>query len=177
MEAANLGAFCRDPSRLPAALDRLSAVPSFRPDIGAWAALALQVRREIRPEEGAPGLSVGLPTWFYGHEPPNVFGDGIAKFFSNAVREDGLLARCTDGVIVLPGAAGTVQEIFQVATRLFYARAGSQVPLVLVGRTHWTSDIPVWATLRALAADRPMAAAIHLVEEPADAVALVGART
>ena len=33
-------------------------------------------------------LSLGVPTWFYGHEPPNLFATRIAKFFTNALRED-----------------------------------------------------------------------------------------
>ena len=48
-----------------------------------------------RTAGGRRASSLGVPTWFYGHEPPGVFVDGLAKFFSNAVREDGLLARCT----------------------------------------------------------------------------------
>ena len=77
----------------------------------------------MRDDLGEPAevTSVGVPTWFYGHEPPNVFAGAIAKFFSNALREDGLLARCTDGVVYLPGAAGTVQEVFQAVTGHYYA--------------------------------------------------------
>ena len=75
-----------------------------------------------------PVRSIGIPTWFYGHEPPNVFCDGIAKFFSNALREDGLLARSTEGIVVLPGAAGTAQEVFQAVTPLYYAAEGAPLP-------------------------------------------------
>ena len=125
MEAANLGAFCRDRAALDDALGRLAAVPSFTADVTAWAGLALRVRADAAPPPGTAPSSVGVPTWFYGHEPPEVFVDGLAKFFSNAVREDGLLARCTSGVIVLPGAAGTVQEVFQAATRLYYGRGAA----------------------------------------------------
>ena len=113
-----------------------------------------------------------MPTWFYGHEPPGVFVDGLAKFFSNAVREDGLLARCTSGVIVLPGAAGTVQEVFQAATRLYYGEAPLP-PLILVGTRHWTEVVPVWETLSALGADRGMSRAVHLVDAPQEALELL----
>lgn len=164
MEAANLGAFCREQHQLDLALVQLARVPSFRPDIGAWAGTSLAVRDGVRPAPGAPARSVGIPTWFYGHEPPNVFGDGIAKFFSNAIREDGLLARCNAGIVVLPGAAGTVQEIFQAATRLYYARDVQPAPLILVGREHWSSVIPVWPVLQALSAERDMAGVVHLVD-------------
>ncbi|BAU86393.1 rossmann fold nucleotide-binding protein [Streptomyces laurentii] len=59
---------------------------------------------------------MGIPTWFYGREPPNAFASQVAKYFANAIREDGLPARSTAGVVFLPGAAGTVQEIFDDAT-------------------------------------------------------------
>ncbi|PKW25844.1 LOG family protein [Phycicoccus duodecadis] len=176
MEAANLGAFAADPTALGTALDRLRAVPEVGTDIGAWATLALDVRAGLAagrsPDD--PARSIGIPTWFYGHEPPNVFCDGIAKYFSNAIREDGLLSRCTAGVVVLEGAAGTVQEVFQAATGLYYAVPGRPLPhLVLVGRRHWTETVPVWPALSALARGRSMTTHVHLVEDPADAVALV----
>ena len=88
------------------------------------------------PQTGV--ASVSVPTWYFGHEPPNVFSSGIAEFFSNAIREDVLLRGATHGVIVLPGAAGTVHEIFQLATDSYYAaEPGEAVPLVLVGRDYW----------------------------------------
>ncbi len=126
MEAANLGAIAPSDAALDDAVARLAEVVSFRPDVGAWARLAFAVRAGF-PPVGRP-RSLGIPTWFYGHEPPNVFADGIAKYFSNALREDGLLARSTAGVVVAPGAAGTVQEIFQFATLLFYAAPGTRGP-------------------------------------------------
>jgi hypothetical protein len=167
MEAANLGAFCGEPAQLEDALRRLAAVPSFRPDIAPWAGLALELHDEVMAAGRSRRVSsVGIPTWFYGHEPPNVFCDGIGKYFSNAIREDGLLARCTAGLVVLEGAAGTVQEVFQAATRLYYAADGSALPpMVLVGARHWTQVLPVWPALQALAADRGMAGALHLVDD------------
>jgi predicted Rossmann-fold nucleotide-binding protein len=175
MEAANLGAFCATDGQVDDALARLAAVPSFRPDIGAWAAVALEVHDDVAAAgRGRAVSSVGIPTWFYGHEPPGVFCDGIAKYFSNALREDGLLARCTAGLVVLPGAAGTVQEVFQAATRLFYAADGADLPpMVLVGVRHWTQAVPVWPALQALAAGRGMERALHLVDTPAEVPALV----
>ena len=99
------------------ALGRLAAVPSFAPDVTAWAApgAARCGRTPHRATDAAPS-SIGVPTWFYGHEPPNVFVDRAGQVLLQRLREDGLLARCNAGVVVLPGAAGTVQEIFQAAT-------------------------------------------------------------
>jgi len=180
MEAANLGAVAPSGEALAAALVTLARVPSFRPDVGAWARVAFEVLASFEMlaslgPAGTPGpRSLGIPTWFYGHEPPNVFAEGIAKYFSNAVREDGLLTRCNAGVVVLPGAAGTVQEIFQLATRLYYAPEEAVLPpVVLVGRKHWTSVLPTAPLLEALGAGRAMGDALHLVDTIEAAVTLV----
>ncbi|WP_411283713.1 LOG family protein [Lapillicoccus sp.] len=174
MEAANLGAVAPSSSALTAALVTLAQVPSFRPDVGAWARVAFQVLESFGPAGTPRPRSLGIPTWFYGHEPPNVFAEGIAKYFSNAVREDGLLTRCNAGVVVLPGAAGTVQEIFQLATRLYYApEEAAPPPLVLVGRHHWTTVLPTAQLLGALGAGRAMGDALHLVDTIEAAIALV----
>ncbi|MFZ1286529.1 MAG: Rossmann fold nucleotide-binding protein, partial [Candidatus Phosphoribacter sp.] len=179
MEAANLGAYAPDRAALAAAIHDLVSVPFYRPDLTGWARSALEARRAlgVRPASddlaGSPLRTIGIPTWFYGHEPPNVFGQGIAKYFSNALREDGLLARCTAGTVVLAGAAGTVQEIFQGVTRLYYERmigpGGRLPPLVLVGRDYWTRVLPTWPVVTALAGTRPMSRSIHLVDRVEDA--------
>jgi predicted Rossmann-fold nucleotide-binding protein len=113
-----------------------------------------------------------VPTWFYGHEPPNVFAGQIAKFFSNALREDLLLVAVTAGVVYLPGAAGTVQELFQAATPGYYSPDGG-VPLVLLGREHWSRRLPAWELLTALAGDRGLAERIHLLDDEDDVAAVL----
>lgn len=162
MEAANLGAYlaAAPDEALPEALEVLAAAPSFSPSVSDWARAAFAVR-ERWP---AGGESVGIPTWFYGHEPPNAFASHIAKYFANATREDGLLSRCTAGVVFLPGAAGTVQEIFDHATPGYYASRGEPAPTVLVGRMHWTEQLPAWPLLRSLARGRAMESRIALVD-------------
>ncbi|MFJ9807134.1 LOG family protein [Streptomyces sp. NPDC101158] len=176
MEAANLGAYTAPlpDAVLDEALELLAKAPSFVPSVTDWARAAFEVRS--RWPRG--GDSVGIPTWFYGHEPPNAFASHIAKYFANALREDGLLARSTAGVVFLPGAAGTVQEIFDDATPNYYSSRGAPTPMVLVDRAHWTEDLPAWPLLRALASDRPMAARIALVDsidEAPEALARLGA--
>ncbi|GAA3376172.1 Rossmann fold nucleotide-binding protein [Streptomyces racemochromogenes] len=162
MEAANLGAYLAPApdGALPEALELLAKVPSFSPSVSDWARAAFAVR-ERWPRGGD---SVGIPTWFYGHEPPNAFAGQIAKYFSNATREDGLLARSTAGVVFLPGAAGTVQEVFDNATPNYYESRSEPTPMVLVDRAHWTERLPVWPLLRALASGRPMESRIALVD-------------
>ncbi|MFJ9804919.1 LOG family protein [Streptomyces wuyuanensis] len=162
MEAANLGAYAapHPDEMLDEALELLAKTPSFIPSVTDWAAAAFEVRS--RWPRG--GDSVGIPTWFYGHEPPNPFAGHIAKYFANATREDGLLARCTAGVVFLPGAAGTLQEIFDNATPNYYESRGEPTPMVLVDRAHWTERLPAWPLLRSLAEGRAMETRIALVD-------------
>jgi predicted Rossmann-fold nucleotide-binding protein len=121
MEAANLGGrLAQQPeAALAEALDRLAATPSYHPTVDAWLATAWSVTRL------GSSPSLGIPTWFYGHEPSNVFATAIAKYFRNATREAILLQVCDAGIVFLPGAAGTVQEIFQDACENFYAEAAA----------------------------------------------------
>ncbi|MGJ3189516.1 LOG family protein [Paenarthrobacter sp. FR1] len=171
MEAANMGAYL---SGLPdagsaAALEALAAVPGFRPSVTAWARQAAAVV-ESHPE-GTPTL--GIPTWFYGHEPPNLFATHIAKYFANATREAILLELCKGGIVFLPGAAGTVQEIFQDACENYYGAPETITPMVLVGREHWERTFPAWPMLQSLAAGKPMADRIFLVDSVEEALAVV----
>jgi len=171
MEAVNLGArMAAAPDELEDVLATLTAVPTSLPSVDAWARVAFEVC-ERYPEGGG----YGVPTWFYGHEPPNVFASAIAKYFSNALREDTLLELCGGGVLYLPGAAGTVQEIFQAATPAYYAPEGTRIPpLVLVGREYWTEILPAWPLLTALSAGRGMATAIHCVDTWSEALDVLG---
>ncbi|MGW2725875.1 LOG family protein [Streptomyces sp. NPDC001494] len=162
MEAANLGAYAAPfaDGMLEEALVLLAKAPSFRPSVTDWARAAF----EVRTRWPGGGESVGIPTWFYGHEPPNAFAAHIAKYFTNAIREDGLLARSTAGVVFLPGAAGTVQEIFDNATPNYYESRGEPTPMVLVDEEHWTRRLPAWPLLRSLAEGRAMESRISLVD-------------
>ncbi|WP_427919726.1 LOG family protein [Streptomyces sp. cg40] len=162
MEAANLGAYAApyEDAMLEEACELLAGSPSFSPSVTDWARRAFEVRD--RWPKG--NHSIGIPTWFYGHEPPNAFASHIAKYFANATREDGLLARSNAGVVFLPGAAGTVQEIFDNATPNYYESRGEPTPMVLVDREHWTERLPTWPLLRALARERSMEGRIALVD-------------
>ena len=174
MEAANLGARLHHlaPRALTSVLDRLARTPTFTPSVDDWARAAFDVL------ERWPGgrSSLGVPTWFYGHEPPNACATDIAKYFKNAIREDTLLHVCQAGIAFLPGRAGTVQEIFQDACENYYADDDAVAPMVLVDTRHWTRELPAWPLLQALAADRGpagMAGSVHLVDTLEEATALL----
>jgi predicted Rossmann-fold nucleotide-binding protein len=170
MEAANLGGRLASSSRdvLAESVASLSALPSFRPSVDQWAAKALTVTDAVAGRE-----TLGIPTWFYGHEPPNLFATAIAKYFRNATREAILLQVCDAGIVFLPGAAGTVQEIFQDACENYYAAPETVAPMVLVGRSYWTETLPAWPLLKAMARGRPMESHVHLVDTVDDVGELI----
>jgi predicted Rossmann-fold nucleotide-binding protein len=171
MEATNLGAWlsaARD-EELMGSVDLLAAVPDFATDVTGWARAAFDVL-ERRPDGVA---SLGIPTWFYGHEPPNAFAASVAKYFHNALREDMLVRLCRAGIVFLPGAAGTVQEIFQAACANYYSEPDLVVPMVLVGRDHWMSELPVWPLLDVLGNGRAFGPRLYLVDDPAEVLPLL----
>lgn len=171
MEAVNLGAYLSayDDVALETALSTLGAVPSFRPSITAWTRAA----EAVLAQYPAGASNLGIPTWFYGHEPPNMFATHIAKYFTNAIREAVLLARSNGGIIFMPGSAGTVQEIFQDACENYYSADGAVTPMVLVGRNHWENELPVRPLLEALASGRAMAEHVYIVDSVEQACAIV----
>lgn len=171
MEAANLGAYLSDAPEhdFRRALDDLAAVPGFRPSVSAWARSAAAVVE--RHPGGTPSL--GVPTWFYGHEPPNFFATHIAKYFANAIREAVLLELCNGGIVFLPGSGGTVQEIFQDACENYYGTPETIKPMVLVGQEHWLRRYPAWPLLQSLAAGRRMENRIFLVDTVEEALAVL----
>jgi predicted Rossmann-fold nucleotide-binding protein len=171
MEATNLGAcLAGEPSEvLDEADHRLGKGPSFRPSVDAWLAPARRVLADV-PE---PRDTLGVPTWHYGHEPSNIFATAIAKYLGNATREAILLEICDAGIVFLPGAAGTIQEVFQDACENYYADEASVAPMVLVGRHYWTQTLPAWPLLQVLARGRAMEEHVHLVDSVGEATELI----
>lgn len=159
MEAANLGAYLasyNDDKAVDAAIAILSVAPIFDGGqeegtqaylsaIEDYVHMARQVCStffgaqseakavEYGRENSMPGQSLAIPTWFYGHEPTNLFGLHVAKYFSNSLREDGLLALSDAGVIYAPGSAGTLQEVFMDLAQNHYATFKVRSPMVFLG--------------------------------------------
>ncbi len=155
MEAANLGGYFagRTAGELAAAIDGLAPAPDFL-DHDPYTAAALAVRARFPAPANLAHGGLALPTWLYGHEPANLFAGQIGKYFSNAVREDSILRLARGGIVFAPGWAGTVQEVFQAATKTFYRTDGPSGPFVFLGTAHW-SALPVEALLRPLLAKSP----------------------
>ena len=170
MEAANLGAWLAHQADL--ALDEALAVLGSATDVAdtdRYLTAAERVRRRF--PDGAASLAI--PTWFYGHEPTNQFATAIAKYFANSIREDGLLAIATRGVVFAPGAAGTLQEVFQDATQNHYEVFDVISPMVFLGTRFWTETLPAEPLLRRLAGDRAYADLITTADSAAEVVARV----
>ncbi|MGB3181597.1 MAG: hypothetical protein WBB45_09420 [Cyclobacteriaceae bacterium] len=148
MEATHVGAYFagKDRGRVREALDILKQAPSYKDTL--WLDKAFEVMGEHGP---SPFYSVGIPTWLYGHEPPNPFASHIAKYFANSVREDGLLTIAKGGIIYAPGSAGTMQEIFQDTTQNHYKSFGYASPMVFFDSDYWTKNRPVYPLLKSLA--------------------------
>jgi predicted Rossmann-fold nucleotide-binding protein len=151
MEAANLGAALAsyEPDAVDDAVDRLAPAPHYEDDAYLDRALDVRDRYPDRAE------SLAVPTWFYGHEPSNLFSTHVAKYFANSIREDGLLAIATHGVVYAPGSAGTIQEVFMDAAQNHYETFGPASPMVFLDRTYWTETKPVYPLMQTLAADTP----------------------
>ncbi|WFE22655.1 hypothetical protein O7621_04725 [Solwaraspora sp. WMMD937] len=188
MEAANLGAYLssRDAEELTDAIDLLAGAPDYA-DQQPYTAAALAVRDRypvdaaVTDDAGSGWARAGglaVPTWLYGHEPANLFAGRIAKYFCNAVREDTILRLARGGIVFAPGRAGTVQEVFQAATKTFYGTDGASGPYVFLDRAFWTQTLPVEAMLAPLLALSPagdLSPLIRLTDDVHEAVALLTA--
>jgi len=175
MEATHVGAWfaSRDEAEMLAAIDILALAPKY--DDADWLTRAFEVRERYDHAaiNQAQHHSLGIPTWLYGHEPPNAFATHIAKYFANSVREDGLLAIATYGVVFSPGSAGTIQEIFQDACQNHYSTVGVVSPMVFLDTTYWTETKPIYPLLKQLAQGHEYADWLSITDNPQQAVAAI----
>ncbi|MBB5870885.1 putative Rossmann-fold nucleotide-binding protein [Allocatelliglobosispora scoriae] len=180
MEAANLGSYLstRPAADLTAAIDELGAATDFH-DSEAFTRAALDVRERFAPSPGTPWNRAGglsIPTWFFGHEPANLFAARAGKMFSNASREELILKLSRGGIVFAAGRAGTVQEVFQATTMTFYGTVSLSGPFIFLGRRFWTEELPVEALLRPLLASSPLGdqqKLIHITDDVDEAAALL----
>ncbi len=166
MEAGNLGAYLapHGVDAIDDALIALTEAPRYT-DPGY-----LDAARAVIGSFPNGAETVAIPTWFYGHEPTNLFAASIAKYFSNSLREDRLLAQATGGIIFAPGSAGTAQEVFQDAAQNHYATFGPPSPMVFLDRAHW-EQTGLFSALLRQAEGKPYADLISLVDTPAEVAA------
>jgi len=166
MEAANLGAYLagKTEEELTWVFATLSEAPKYT-DKGFHAAAFKVLERFPNGAE-----SLAIPTWFYGHEPSNLFATYIAKYFSNSIREDTLLAISLFGIVYAPGSAGTTQEIFQEAAQNHYATYKFISPMVFLGRKRYQIDTMIYPLLRQLAYGKEYFEYLNVTDEPEEVV-------
>ena len=171
MEAANLGAALAayDRPAVDDAIDTLASAPHYEDDAYVDRALAVRNQYPDRTE------SLAVPTWFYGHEPTNLFATHIAKYFANSIREDGLLAIAEYGVIYAPGSAGTIQEVFMDAAQNHYETFGTASPMVFFDEQYWTDEKPIYPLLQTLAEGTAYADQLHSTDAEDEVVARIEA--
>jgi predicted Rossmann-fold nucleotide-binding protein len=140
----------------------------------AWMKPAMELALES--EHGA-GVSVGIPTWLYGHEPVTPFATEHAKYFENSIREEGLLTLAIYGAIYAPGSSGTLQEIFEDANQNFYGPPDEGMsPMVFLDLDeYWTKQFPVIDVLRALFGTR-FDEVVSIVKTADEAIAAIEER-
>lgn len=190
MEAGNLGALLAG-----ATPDKVQSVKALLENhaFGSkeWRATAIAARALVLGSwTAAPAPaqeSLGIPTWHYGHEPPNFFASHHSKMFFNSLREDGLVTLANKGIIFFEGNAGTVQEIFQDVTQNYYRQPReSATPMVLyntfgywdrpcdaiMAPTELSRDKrkPLLPLLKQLAAEKRFTDAILVTANPKDTV-------
>jgi predicted Rossmann-fold nucleotide-binding protein len=171
MEAANLGAYLADLSEgeLDAVLKALEVAPKYDSDG------YIEAAQKVIDRYPSGHSSLAVPTWFYGHEPTNMFSTYVAKYFSNSIREDGLLAIARHGIVFAPGSGGTTQEIFQDACQNHYATFEEISPMVFLGTKRYTEDTMLWECLKNLAEGRDYERYLHLSDEVDEIVEFIKA--
>jgi predicted Rossmann-fold nucleotide-binding protein len=108
---------------------------------------------------------LAIPTWVNVGEPISQFASHIAKYFSNSIREDGLLAVATAGIVFAPGGAGTMQEIFQDAAQNAYRTFGRS-PMAFLDTQHYREETGLYPSLQRQATRLGFADLLSLGDEP-----------
>jgi predicted Rossmann-fold nucleotide-binding protein len=164
MEAANLGAYLADRSHADRddTVDALAAATPWTMDAAGYMRVADDIRERFAPG----GESLAIPTWVTAGEPISQFASHIAKYFSNSIREDGMLAVATAGIVFAPGGAGTMQEIFQDAAQNAY-RVFGRSPMAFLDSQHYCVETGLYPALERQAARLGFANLLSVSDEPA----------
>jgi len=162
MEAANFGAYLayRSDTDRDDAVAALAEAPPPEDRAGY-----MRVADDIRERFAPGGESLAIPTWVIAGEPISQFASHIAKYFSNSIREDGMLAVARAGIVFAPGGAGTMQEIFQDAAQNAY-RAFGRSPMAFLDTHHYCVETGLYPALERQAARLGFADLLSVGDEP-----------
>jgi predicted Rossmann-fold nucleotide-binding protein len=145
MEAANLGAYLahRSGTERDVVVDELAATTPWTTEPAGYMRIADGIRERFAPG----GESLAIPAWVNAGEPISQFASHIAKYFSNSIREDGMLGVATAGIVFAPGGAGTMQEIFQDAAQNAYRTFGRS-PMAFLDTQHYCVETGLYPALQ-----------------------------
>ena len=110
-------------------------------------------------------LSIAIPTYYY-YEPTAIFASHIAQYFNNPIREYNLLNFAYGGVLISPGSAGTITEIFINHANQHYKSLGYNAPFVFQNCYWWETKIPVYPLITQIANTENYKSRLFLVETP-----------
>jgi len=163
MEAANLGAYLADRSEAERddAVDALAAATAWTTDPAGYMGVADDIRERFAPG----GESLAIPAWVNAGEPISQFASHIAKYFSNSIREDGMLAVATAGIVFAPGGAGTMQEIFQDAAQNA-SRVFGRSPMAFLDTRHYCAQTGLYPALERQAKRLGFSDLLSVSDEP-----------
>ncbi len=163
MEAANLGAFLARRSRTERddVVDELAAATPWTREPAGYVRVADGIRERCAPG----GESLAIPAWVTAGEPISQFASHIAKYFSNSIREDGMLAVATAGIVFAPGGAGTMQEIFQDAAQNA-SRTFGRSPMAFLDTRHYCVETGLYPALQRQAARLGFSDLLSIGDEP-----------
>ena len=163
MEAANLGAYLTHRSRAERddAVDELAAATPWTTEPAGYMRTADGIRERFAPG----GESLAIPAWVNAGEPISQFASHIAKYFSNSIREDGMLAVATAGIVFAPGGAGTMQEIFQDAAQNAYRTFGRS-PMAFLDTQHYDAATGLYPALQRQAERLGFSDLLSIGDEP-----------
>ena len=163
MEAANFGAYLADCSSAERddAVDTLAAAGPWADDPAGYMGVADGIRERFAPGD----VSLAIPTWVVAGEPISQFASHIAKYFSNSIREDGMLAVATAGIVFAPGGAGTMQEIFQDAAQNA-SRVYGRSPMAFLDSQHYCVETGLYPALERQAIRLGFADLLSVGDEP-----------
>jgi predicted Rossmann-fold nucleotide-binding protein len=163
MEAANLGAYLADRSDTDRddTVDVLAAAPPWATDPAGYMGVADDIRDRFAPG----GESLAISAWVIAGEPISQFASHIAKYFSNSIREDGMLAVATAGIVFAAGGAGTMQEIFQDAAQNAY-RVFGRSPMAFLDSHHYCLETGLYPALERQAERLGFADLLSVSDEP-----------
>ena len=101
----------------------LSQAPSYKDE--DWLSSAFDLMEKM--PRVSECCSVGIPTWFYGHEPATPFATHITKYFDNSIREDMLLAIAKGGSSIRRAVQAQCRRFSRMQHRITTAHSAMRV--------------------------------------------------